>query len=179
VFAVEAVSEPPSWVRAPPRCEGPQLTPLVPPRSDITFARTRSDGSFSTINFHFNPLGDAARLSNYISSALLSPASHILFIAPTALLGDNGDPAMYAIKMRKALDVFADLAKDAKIAVATSFGIVQSQVRSSLSSFSSRPLTDVHSQECSDKAEMHRQTLEPANAALLECVHSLPRKARP
>ncbi|BGO92438.1 hypothetical protein NBRC10512_000514 [Rhodotorula toruloides] len=131
------------------------LEAVSEPPSDITFARTRSDGSFSTINFHFNPLGDAARLSNYISSALLSPASHILFIAPTAPLGDNTDPSMYAIKMRKALDVFADLAKEAKIAVATSFGVVQSQ-------------------DCSDKAETHRKTLEPGNAALLELVRGYP-----
>lgn len=157
-------------LRAPPLCEGQQLTPFLSPRSDITFARTRSDGSFSTINFHFNPLGDAARLSNYISSALLSPASHILFIAPTAPLGDNTDPSMYAIKMRKALDVFADLAKEAKIAVATSFGVVQSQVRCSLSKASGLLLTSLRPQDCSDKAETHRKTLEPGNAALLECV---------
>lgn len=77
---------------------------------------------------------------------------------------------MYAIKMRKALDVFADLAKEAKIAVATSFGVVQNQVRCPLSTLANLALTITRAQDCSDKAETHRQTLEPANAALLECV---------
>ncbi|BGP25577.1 hypothetical protein Rt10032_c06g3002 [Rhodotorula toruloides] len=131
------------------------LEAVSEPASDIAFARTRADGSFATVNFHFNRMGDAAGLSDYVSSALLSPASHILFIAPTAPLADNPDPLMYAMKMRKALDVFADLAKEAKIAVATSFGVAQSQ-------------------DCSDKPESHRRTVEPANAALLELVHGYP-----
>jgi hypothetical protein len=107
-----------------------KLTPISL-RSDKYIAHPRSDGGISHLHFHWEPLGDAARLETFLTS-LDTPATHIFFNVALWLTRENPDPAVYVERMKPMLDTLVRVVPEAKVVARTSAGMNQAIVRSLL-----------------------------------------------
>ncbi|GAA5849061.1 hypothetical protein JCM8547_006430 [Rhodosporidiobolus lusitaniae] len=114
----------------------------------------RSDGSTSHLHFHWEPLGDPARLEAFFTS-LETPATHIFFNVALWLTRENPDAEVYAQRMKPLLDRLLRVAPGAKIVARTTAGAVQAIA-------------------CFDLWRIQRRILEPANAALLTLLEDYP-----
>ncbi|GAA5890119.1 hypothetical protein JCM6882_009232 [Rhodosporidiobolus microsporus] len=123
-------------------------------QSDKHIAHTRHDGSLSHLHFHWEPLGDPARLEAFLTS-LDTPPSHIFFNVMLWLTRENPDAEVYAQRMRPFLETLVRVAPEAKIVARTSAGAVQAIA-------------------CYDLWRIQRRILEPANAALLSLLQDFP-----
>lgn len=121
-----------------------------PPHSDKYMAHPRSDGGISHLHFHWSPLGDAPRLSSFLTS-LDTPASHIFFNVALWLTRENPDPAVYVERMKPTLDALVRDVPTAKVVARTSAGMNQAIA-------------------CYDLWRIQRRVVEPVNKAFLECA---------
>ncbi|GAA5832595.1 hypothetical protein JCM11251_001380 [Rhodosporidiobolus azoricus] len=123
-------------------------------QSDKYIPHTLQDGSLSHLHFHWEPLGDPARLEAFLTS-LETPPTHVFFNVMLWLTRENPDPVVYAQRMRPFLETLVRLAPEAKIVARTSAGAVQAIA-------------------CYDLWRIQRRILEPANAALLSLLQDFP-----